>query len=96
MKTKEQWFEEWCEIYDTLPPYRPDDAKLVRRAKEMLDRAEEIHKWMHGYGPEPPETWQPTDPPTPEELAEAREYRKTHEAFQVDGLEVSVVVEKGR
>lgn len=74
MRTMDQWHEEWGELYDTLPPYRPDDPVLVRRAREMLSRAHAIFNWMHGYGPEPPEEWSPSDPPTPEEVEEARAY----------------------
>ncbi|MBR1836835.1 MAG: hypothetical protein IJ783_06065 [Kiritimatiellae bacterium] len=90
MKTMEQWYAEWDELEATLPGGFLLSGEQIARGREMLARARAIHAWMHGFGPEPPETWAPTKPATPDETEHWRKWNEAH-PWGESSLEIKIV-----
>lgn len=76
MKTKEQWYQEWCDLTMEIPFGYDLTEEQRERALEMIKRREAVHDWMYGRGPEPPDEWQPTHPATREERDHWRRARE--------------------
>lgn len=93
MKTMDQWYAEWNELMSTYPSGVKPTPELVELYREMMARADAIHDWMHGFGPEPPEQWRPTNPATPEQTEFFRKWHEEH-PWGESNLEIRIV-EKG-